>query len=288
MLTLPHTPSPSLTLPHTLPRLPTCSPSLTLPHTLPRLPTCSPSLTLPLTPSHTPSLTHMLTLPHPPSLPRPPSPSLTLPHMPPHPHAHPPSPSLTLPHTPSLTHMLTLPHTLSLTHMLTRLPSSAMYVAKEVAFQINHTEKSFHAFAASDSDKENWVRNLTTYISRARETKGDTHARTCMHMHTDKIVQICTYIVSSHSSLTYLPCTHCKYVPSHACCPWHLTITLIFSHHASHLDSPSHLTLTPHPHTSSSHLTLTPHPHTSRKQPSCFQSCVATGHCVTHLHVMQY
>ena len=139
---------------------------------------------------HTPSLTHMLTLPHPPSLPRPPSPSLTLPHTPPHPHAHPPSPSLTLPHTPSLT------------HMLTRLPSSAMHVAKEVAFQINHTEKSFHAFAASDSDKENWVRNLTTYISRARETKGDTHTRTCTHMHTDNIVQICTYIVSSHSSLT--------------------------------------------------------------------------------------
>lgn len=107
-----------------------------------------------------------------------------------------------LPHTPSLTHMLTLPHTPSLTHMLTRSPSSAMYVAKEVAFQINHTEKSFHAFAASDSDKENWVRNLTTYISRARETKGDTHACTCTHMHTDKIVQICTHIVSSHSSLT--------------------------------------------------------------------------------------
>ena len=81
------------------------------------------------------------------------------------------APSLSL----TLTHTL---NTLSLTLSLTLYhspPLPCAPAAKEVAFQINHTEKSFHAFAASDSDKENWVRNLTTYISRARETKGDTH-----------------------------------------------------------------------------------------------------------------
>ena len=73
--TLPHPPSPSLTLTLPHPHPPSPSLTLTLPHPHPP----SPSLTLPPPPAPSPSLT----------LPPPASPSLTLPH--------PPSPSLTLP-----------------------------------------------------------------------------------------------------------------------------------------------------------------------------------------------
>ena len=43
---------------------------------------------------------------------------------------------------------------------------------KDCAFQINHREKSFHVFASSENDKDNWVRNLTTYLSKMKDEKG--------------------------------------------------------------------------------------------------------------------
>ena len=37
---------------------------------------------------------------------------------------------------------------------------------------MNHTDKSFHVFATSENDRENWIRNLSTYISRSRNDEG--------------------------------------------------------------------------------------------------------------------
>jgi hypothetical protein len=41
-------------------------------------------------------------------------------------------------------------------------------LTKDLAFQVNHTDKSFHVFASSENDRENWIKNLTRYISRSR------------------------------------------------------------------------------------------------------------------------
>ncbi|XP_065839067.1 pleckstrin homology domain-containing family F member 2-like [Oscarella lobularis] len=37
------------------------------------------------------------------------------------------------------------------------------------AFQINHTDKSFHVFAPSLSDKNNWLSNLKKFMAKAQK-----------------------------------------------------------------------------------------------------------------------
>ena len=44
-----------------------------------------------------------------------------------------------------------------------------------MAFQLNHTDKSFHVFANSVADKNNWIANLRKNISKASQGKGMYH-----------------------------------------------------------------------------------------------------------------
>ena len=41
-----------------------------------------------------------------------------------------------------------------------------------MAFQLNHTDKSFHVFANSIADKNNWIANLRKNIGKASQGKG--------------------------------------------------------------------------------------------------------------------
>ena len=46
-------------------------------------------------------------------------------------------------------------------------------IEEELAFQLNHTDKSFHVFANSVADKNNWITNLRKNIAKATQGKGD-------------------------------------------------------------------------------------------------------------------
>lgn len=43
---------------------------------------------------------------------------------------------------------------------------------EELAFQLNHTDKSFHVFANTVADKNNWITNLRKNIAKASQGRG--------------------------------------------------------------------------------------------------------------------
>lgn len=47
-----------------------------------------------------------------------------------------------------------------------------MCLEEELAFQLNHTDKSFHVFANSVADKNNWITNLRQNIAKASQGRG--------------------------------------------------------------------------------------------------------------------
>ncbi|XP_065919970.1 uncharacterized protein [Dysidea avara] len=48
-----------------------------------------------------------------------------------------------------------------------------MQLEEEMAFQLNHTDKSFHVFANSIADKNNWIANLRKNIGKASQGKDN-------------------------------------------------------------------------------------------------------------------
>ena len=47
-----------------------------------------------------------------------------------------------------------------------------LFIDTDNAFQINHTNKSFHVFAPNLSDKNNWLSNLKKFMAKAQKGQG--------------------------------------------------------------------------------------------------------------------
>lgn len=54
----------------------------------------------------------------------------------------------------------------------------------ENAFQVNHSDKSFHVVAQSRADKVNWLSNLQKQIKKITEGWFNSAAGPCSHTHT--------------------------------------------------------------------------------------------------------